>query len=253
MFVRRGLVALLVAAISWSTPAPGAQAAVDEPPYLSDPDVDPSALPAAGGTITTSVSVTDDHGVDQVQALIGDSEGIVMYLDLEPESDARYTGTWTVPSNDSPDPEPYTVWFRAYDDTGAEGNSVSVDFTVAGAPPSPSRLSLSKRRLTFGPVRAGRSVSRTVVLRNRGDGGGRVHGAILRSALPAAGTSGHVVDAGAGAEGAGEGALPLGGGRSALGAAAGRARRRTAVGAAGGHEGHVVPTAVTGRWRLTPR
>ena len=158
MFVRRGLVALLVAAISWSTPAPGAQAAVDEPPYLSDPDVDPSALPAAGGTITTSVSVTDDHGVDQVQALIGDSEGIVMYLDLEPESDSgsRYTGTWTVPSNDSSDPEPYTVWFRAYDDTGAEGNSVSVDFTVAGSASAPSRLSLSKRRLTFGPVRAGR-------------------------------------------------------------------------------------------------
>ena len=169
MLVRHGLVALLVAAISWSSPI--AQAAVDDPPYLFDADVDPSALPATGGLITTSVSVTDDHGVDQVQALIGDSEGIVMYLDLEPESGSgsRYTGTWTVPSNDSPDPEPYTVWFRAYDDTGAEGNSVSVDFTVAGTPSSTSRLSLSKRRLTFGPVRAGRSVSRTVVLRNRGD------------------------------------------------------------------------------------
>lgn len=110
-----------------------------------------------------------------MQALIGDSEGLQMYLDLQPESESpnevRYTGTWTVPANESPDPAPYTVWFRAFDDHGEEGNGVTFDFTVAGtgASPAASRLALSKRRLTFGPVRAGRAVRRTVVLRNRGD------------------------------------------------------------------------------------
>ncbi len=182
MFIRHGLVVLLIGAIVWS--APGAQAVVsgpappdssaarvvvDDPPHLSDPDVDPSSLPAAGGPITVSVTVTDDHGVQLVQALIGDSEGLQTYLDLEPEpgSETRYTGSWTVPPNDSAEPAPYTVWFRAFDEN-SEGNGVTVDFDVAGAEPATTRLSLSKGRLSFGPVRAGRTVLRTVVLRNQG-------------------------------------------------------------------------------------
>ena len=182
MFIRQGLAVLLIGAIAWaapgahavgSAPAPpdrsAAQGLADDPPHLSDADVDPLSLPAAGGPITMSVTVTDDYSVQDVQALIGDSEGLADYVDLElePGSETRYTGSWTVPPNESDQPAPYTVWFRAFDEN-SEGNGLTVDFTVAGAEPTVSRLTLSQRRLSFGPVRAGKAVRRSVVLRNAG-------------------------------------------------------------------------------------
>ena len=140
---------------------------VDEAPDVFDPDVAPSILPAGGGDVTLSVSATDDNAVSLVQARVTDSTGTVDYVNLVGESATRYSGTWSAPANDTADDHVYEVHITAYDDND-QTDFVIVGFTVAGAPPAVSKLSLSKKQLTFGPVRVGRTLRRSVLLRNEG-------------------------------------------------------------------------------------
>ena len=102
-----------------------------------------------------------------MQARVTDSTGTVDYFDLLSASEPRYLGTWSAPANDTAEDHEYEVHITAYDGEG-QSDFVRVWFTVAGTPPEISRLTLSQRRLSFGPTRVGKAVRKSVVLRNAG-------------------------------------------------------------------------------------
>ena len=139
----------------------------DEAPDVFDPTLEPSSLPSAGGPVDISASATDDRAISEVYATITSADGTEV-VPLDGISASRYAATWDAPPNPAAADATYTVEITALDDIGQSDTVSAGDITVAGKPVTVSRLALSTRQLTFGPVKAGRTVRRAVVLSNVG-------------------------------------------------------------------------------------
>lgn len=139
----------------------------DESPDAFDVVVDPTLVPSAGGPVTVAASATDDRAVSEVYAVITGSAGADV-VPLGGVSSSRFEGVWDAPANNGDVEVSYSVEVTAMDDIGQSDTEPGGEITVAARPQTFSRLSVSARSVTFGPVRAGKGVRRGVVLRNHG-------------------------------------------------------------------------------------
>ena len=108
-----------------------AQPPFDEAPDVFDTDLAPTALPHTGGDVTISASATDDRAISEVYAVITAPGGDETVLPLDGVSASRYSGTWTAPSNATPDDLVYAVQVSALDDIGQQDTEDAGDVTVA--------------------------------------------------------------------------------------------------------------------------
>ena len=108
-----------------------AQPPFDEAPDVFDTDLDPTTLPHTGGDVTISASATDDRAISEVYAVITAPGGDETVLPLDGVSASRYSGTWTAPSNATPDDIVYAVQVSALDDIGQQDTEDAGDVTVA--------------------------------------------------------------------------------------------------------------------------
>jgi hypothetical protein len=95
-----------------------AQPQFDEAPSVSDPSVEPRELPAAGGTVTISVTASDNRGISSAEATIALPDGGSVVVPLEPISFSRFEGTFTAPANSGTTAQQYAIQAIAYDDIG---------------------------------------------------------------------------------------------------------------------------------------
>jgi hypothetical protein len=94
-----------------------------ELPVIVSCDVLPRTLIAAGGTVTLRANVTDNAGVDRVEAIITDSQSASITMFVPLKSGSTYEGTWTAPANGEQTPQSYHVTFRAVDTSGNEATA----------------------------------------------------------------------------------------------------------------------------------
>lgn len=145
---------------------------IDEPPYLWEPTLSSKTLPSGGGSLTLGVKTFDDTGVASAVAKITGPNGFAKDVDLSPVDQTVYQGSTVIPANTGTAPVQYSVTFTGYDDISQTTTIDGGTFTVA-APTAPplGLLSVSPANQFFGPVAAGRSVRRNVVVRNTGKPG----------------------------------------------------------------------------------
>ena len=139
----------------------------DQAPDVFDAVVTPLSLPSQGGEVLLSASATDDRAISEVYAVITGETGADVVA-LSGVSSGRYEGTWDAPANPTTVDVAYSVEVTALDDIGQSDTEGAGEVKVVAVAPTVSRLSLTTRSLSFGPVRAGRAVRRAVVLRNEG-------------------------------------------------------------------------------------
>lgn len=142
---------------------------IDEPPYLWEPTLSAKTLPSTGGVLTVGVSTFDDTSVAAASARVTGPGNYEKVVDLSPVDQTVYSGSLTVPANPSTTPAVYTVTFTAYDDIGQSTSLAGGTFTVAAtdAPPL-GQLRITPAYQAIGPVNAGRSTRRNVIVRNLG-------------------------------------------------------------------------------------
>jgi probable HAF family extracellular repeat protein len=108
----------------------------NQPPVVTECDVTPDALPAAGGQFTVTATVTDDVGVTSVTALVSGPNAVcpvVMTLQSGSATNGVYQGAFNVPANPTETSQLYDVDVKAQD--GLDG-CTTVDcetVTVIGA------------------------------------------------------------------------------------------------------------------------
>jgi hypothetical protein len=140
----------------------------DEAPYVSDPQLLPSFLPAAGGTVTISVEAGDNRSISAVFALVALPGGGSTEVPLNGGSFSRYEGTFEVPANAGPLAAEYLIEVAAQDDIGQETRVTAGTVTVEppALVPSAGRLKVSREVRSFGSVKVGKRAQRHVVVRN---------------------------------------------------------------------------------------
>ncbi len=145
---------------------------IDEPPYLWEPTLSSKTLPSSGGSLTLSVKTHDDTGVASAVAKITGPNGFSKDVDLTALDQTVFQGATAIPANTGTAAAQYSVKFTGYDDIGQATTIDGGTFTVA-APTAPplGLLAVSPANQFFGPVAAGRSVRRNVVVRNTGKPG----------------------------------------------------------------------------------
>jgi len=140
----------------------------DEFPYVSEAQLLPSFLPAAGGPVTISADAADNRGLSAVFAtVVALPGGKSTEVPLNPVSSSRFEGTFTAPPNPGPLGAEYLVEVIAQDDIGQETRVSAGTITVDAPPPQPSgTLALTPESIDFGRVKLGKSSRGFVVLRN---------------------------------------------------------------------------------------
>lgn len=145
---------------------------IDEPPYLWDPTLSTRTLPSTGGSITFGISTFDDTSVAAASVKVTGPGGYEAVVDLSPIDQTVYSGSLSVPANTSMAPAVYAVTFTAYDDISQSTALAGGTFTVAAANAPPlGQLQVTPAYGVIGPVFAGRSARRNVIVRNLGKPG----------------------------------------------------------------------------------
>jgi hypothetical protein len=104
----------------------------NETPILDNPEVTPTSLPNAGGTVTLSVTATDTGGITEAHATITLPGGSTVSVALEPVGNDRFEGEYAAPANITFSGESYMVVFEAADDIGQTSSINGSEFVVAG-------------------------------------------------------------------------------------------------------------------------
>lgn len=140
----------------------------DEPPYVTNAELNPTYLPAGGGTVTISADAGDNRGLTGLFATVALPGGGSVEVPMNPTSSSHFEGIYEVPANSGPLAAEYPVEVVAQDDAGQQGRAIAGTITVAAPPPVPSTGELVVRpaKRSFGPVRVGRTAKRRVVVRN---------------------------------------------------------------------------------------
>jgi len=135
------------------------------PPVILACDVTPRELPAGGGTITITATVTDAIPLANVVAVVVRPNGNLVRVTLQAAGSDTFTGQWLVPANDSPGRQTYAV---NVDATDLVGNLATSDCgSVFLAVQEGGRVDLSSSNVGFGRVRYGTRVTRQLIIRNR--------------------------------------------------------------------------------------
>lgn len=145
---------------------------IDEPPYLWEPRLSAKTLPSTGGSLTVDVLTYDDAFVDSAAAKITGPGGYDSTVPLVRDDEVRFAGTTVIPANTGTGPAVYTVTFSGTDDAGQTTSLAGGTFTVA-APTAPAlgQLQVTPAFQVVGPVYAGRTIRRNVVVKNLGKPG----------------------------------------------------------------------------------
>ena len=138
----RGLILIALFTIVGCPPPPPED---NEPPQITDFQVNPQQFRFVGGDVTVSSVVRDDRsGVDRVWAVVQRPDNTTMEVPLSLVSGDRYEGKFKVESNTRDDGQPltYRVWLRAKDRNGNEipqpgvpTEGLSVEVTAPLNPP----------------------------------------------------------------------------------------------------------------------
>lgn len=140
----------------------------DEAPYITGAELNPSFLPAEGGTVTISADAGDNRGLAGLFATVALPGGGSVEVPMNPTSSSHFEGTYEVPANAGPLAAEYLVEVVAQDDIGQEGRGSAGTITVAPPPPPPSsgQLEIWPGDRSFGSVKVGKRSERTVFVRN---------------------------------------------------------------------------------------
>jgi hypothetical protein len=140
----------------------------DESPYVTNAELNPSFLPAEGGTVTISADAGDNRGLAGLFATVALPGGASAEVPMNATSSTHFEGTYEAPANSGPLAAEYVVEVVAQDDIGQEGRGSAGIITVAAPPPPPSsgRLEIWPGGRSFGAVKLGRSAQRQVFVRN---------------------------------------------------------------------------------------
>jgi hypothetical protein len=114
--------------------------------------------------VNLSVSASDLGGISEAHASITGPAGESHDVTLEPTGGDRFTGVFNAPANTGIFPAYYEIEFSATDDIGQQ-TIVSADRLTVAARPT-GRLDIRPASRDFGKVRRGRTVRRTIVVRN---------------------------------------------------------------------------------------
>lgn len=176
---------------------------IDEPPYLWEPTLSAKTLPSTGGPLTFSVLAHDDSSVASAAAKVTGPGGYSAEFALDLTDEVRFLGTGTIPANTGTAAAVYTVTFTGTDDAGQTTSLPGGTFTVA-APTAPTlgQLQVTPAFQVVGPVYAGRSTRRNVVVKNLGKPGSGVVTAVATTtnlfAIVGAGPFGQPLELGPG-------------------------------------------------------
>ncbi|HEY4779077.1 MAG TPA: hypothetical protein VIH47_05745 [Solirubrobacterales bacterium] len=143
----------------------------DEPPYVTDPSISPTALPATGGPVKIAISASDNRGLGNVFAIVNFPGGIEKEVTLEPISSSRFVGTFVAPANKGAYVQHYSVAMFAEDDIGQTTGAYGGVFTVAGVPALSGHFALTPPYPPFARVTVGHTIQRRYVLTNTGPAG----------------------------------------------------------------------------------
>jgi ABC-type phosphate transport system substrate-binding protein len=142
---------LVLCAGLWAGASPAA--ADENPPTVADGSVTPSQLPAEGGFVTISATVSDDDGVASVDAELIGSNGSFQAISLKDQGAGRYTAKTRLPANfDTESEVGYQVYVNALDTASNSSTEFIGEASVAAAPqfdeaPIVSDASVAPRRL----------------------------------------------------------------------------------------------------------
>ncbi|MBJ7471481.1 MAG: hypothetical protein JHD16_09270 [Solirubrobacteraceae bacterium] len=151
-----------------------AQPNFDDEPAITAASAAPSTVPARGGKVTATATVTDDSKLESVVAAFSLPGRGTTAVDLSAAAGSSdYQGVFDVPSNTSATPLIYQVYIVATDDAGQAAARAAGTVTVEPAPAQPAgQLALSPTFSLLGPVRPGASARATFTVRNTGKLGG---------------------------------------------------------------------------------
>jgi parallel beta-helix repeat protein len=133
-------------------------------PVILSCDATPRELPAAGGQVTFTATVTDAIPLDHVEAIVVRADGTTQHVELGSIGQDQFRGTWTVPANTTPEAQFFTISIIAADVAGNVNSSDCGALTVALE--SGGTAQLSAKQIAFGRVRFGTRVQRQFVIRN---------------------------------------------------------------------------------------
>jgi hypothetical protein len=109
----------------------------DESPWISMTEMNPTVLPAEGGTVTISAEAGDNRGLSAVFAAVTGPGGSYTEVPLNGISSSRFEGTFTAPSNSGALGAEYVVEVVVQDDIGQESRATAGIITVEAPPPPP--------------------------------------------------------------------------------------------------------------------
>lgn len=148
-----------------------AQPQMDPFPWVSDPTVEPRALPSGGGDVTIGAIATDNRSVSEVYAAVTAPGGFYEAVPMEGTSDVHFEGVFTAPANTGAAPRVYSVTIYALDDIGQEDSVDAGKITVAGVSGTPGQLNAHVLDGAFGKVTIGQIQYRRIKVRNLGQPG----------------------------------------------------------------------------------
>jgi hypothetical protein len=140
----------------------------DESPYITSTELNPSFLPAEGGTVTISADAGDNRGLNGVFATVALPGGGSVEVPMNATSSSHFEGTYEAPANAGPLAAEYPVEVVAQDDAAQQSRALAGTITVAAQPPPPSsgQLEIWPGERSFGTVKAGKQTERTIFVRN---------------------------------------------------------------------------------------
>ncbi len=150
----------------------------DEPPYVSNPQLTPQALPAEGGAVTLSADATDNRSVSAVFATIFEPGGGTAEVTLDATGTGRFEGTFTAPANPGPLAAEYIVEIAAQDDIGQESRVFAGNITVQ-PPASAGTLRVRPTARRFGRVPVEGNSQRFVFVRAPRQNEGEIEATVL--------------------------------------------------------------------------
>ncbi len=109
----------------------------NQPPEVTDLEVEPPQVAFVGGNVTITAQATDDNAVATVTAKVTGAGGTAtVNLTL---SGGQYGGTYAAEQNLETEDSVYTVTVTATDNQDLESTEVTAQFAVRGlsAPPGP--------------------------------------------------------------------------------------------------------------------
>jgi hypothetical protein len=110
----------------------------DEAPWVSFTEMNPTVLPAEGGTVNIAAEAGDNRGLSAVYAAVTGPGGSYTEVGLNGVSSNRFEGTFAPPANSGTVAAEYVVEVIVRDDIGQESRASAGIVTVeAPAPPPP--------------------------------------------------------------------------------------------------------------------